>query len=92
MRLRLLRSDAAQPSDQLVEPQVNKPDEVVLTLLARLGQAEISEATRNELIAFLVQTDDGPNPNLFRDDEGFRNDKTRQLIGLILSLPESHAC
>ena len=80
------------PSDQLVDPQLNKPNEVVERLLARLGQAEISEDSRNELIAFLIETDDGPNPNLFRDDEGFRSDKTRQLIGLILSLPESHAC
>ncbi len=80
------------PSDQLVNAQVNKPDEVLATLLTRLGQPDISDETCGELTAFLVQTDDGPNPNLFRDDEGFRFDKTRQLISLILSLPEAHAC
>ena len=80
------------PSDQIVSPTVTDPQDVVSTLAARLGNLELSDESRRDLTTFLVQTDAGPNPAQFKDDEGFRTDKTRQLISLMLSLPESQAC
>ena len=80
------------PSDQIVNPAVTDPRDVVSTLAARLGNLELSDESRRELTTFLVQTDNGPNPAQFKDDEGFRVDKTRQLISLMLSLPEAQAC
>ncbi len=80
------------PSDRIVNPEIADPNKVVSTLASRLALPELSAEARGELTNFLVQTDAGPNPAQFREDQGFRTDKTRQLISVILSLPEAHAC
>jgi uncharacterized protein (DUF1800 family) len=79
------------PLEAIVPPDVNEPRGVIDRLAEVLFQDELADETRRELADFLVKTDEGPNADAFRDDEGFRTDKTRQALAVMLSLPEYHA-
>ncbi|HVX09993.1 MAG TPA: DUF1800 domain-containing protein [Pirellulales bacterium] len=79
------------PLEQLVPPELNEPRAVVDRLAEVLFQGDLAEPPRREVAEFLVRTEEGPNADAFRDDEGFRSDKTRQALAVMLSLPEYHA-
>jgi uncharacterized protein (DUF1800 family) len=79
------------PLEAIVPPELNEPKGVVDRLAGVLFQDELADETRREVAEFLVKTEEGPNADAFRDDEGFRADKTRQALAVMLSLPEYHA-
>jgi len=79
------------PVEQFVPKENKSPAEIVEKLAQVLWQGELGAETRQEFEAFLVRGDDGPHPEVFRDDEGFRTMKVRQLLGIMLSLPEYQA-
>jgi hypothetical protein len=79
------------PLEAIVPPELNEPQAVVDRLADVLFQGDLSDDTRRDVAEFLVKTDEGPNTDAFRDDEGFRFDKTRQALTVMLSLPEYHA-
>ncbi|HVC97327.1 MAG TPA: DUF1800 domain-containing protein [Pirellulales bacterium] len=79
------------PLEAIVSPELNGPLEVVDQLAEALMQGELAEGVRSELAEFMVTTDEGRNVEAFRDDEGFRAEKTREALAMILSLPEYHA-
>ncbi len=74
-----------------VSPEITAPDQVVERLAEVLFQGDLPAAVRQELAAFLVLGDNGPQPDAFRDDEGFRAAKTRDLLAVMLALPEYQA-
>ncbi|MGE5192974.1 MAG: DUF1800 domain-containing protein [Deltaproteobacteria bacterium] len=80
------------PVEDFVPADRKSPAEIVEKLSQVLLQGEISPETRLDLERFLTAGDDGPNPEAFRDDEGFRATKVRQLLGVMLALPEYQAC
>jgi uncharacterized protein (DUF1800 family) len=79
------------PLEEIVPPELNDPTAVVNRLADVLFQGDLAEDARREVSEFLIKTDEGPNADAFRDDEGFRSDKTRQALAVMLSLPEYHA-
>jgi uncharacterized protein (DUF1800 family) len=79
------------PADELVAPDNKSPADVVERLAQALFQGEISADNRLEFEKFLLAGDDGPQPEAFRDDDGFRATKVRQLVGVMLALPEFQA-
>lgn len=79
------------PVEQFVPPDLTSPDAIVEVLADLLFQGDLAAETRRELVAFLITNEEGPRPDAFRDDEGFRTLKTRQLLGVMLSLPEYQA-
>ncbi|HEV3122436.1 MAG TPA: DUF1800 family protein, partial [Isosphaeraceae bacterium] len=76
---------------QLVPTDVKEPAKVVDALAARLMPGDFPTEARGPLAEFLVKTDEGPKPNQFHDDEGFRASRIRGALALVLSLPEYHA-
>jgi len=68
------------------------PNRYVDYYLDRLVQGRVSNAKRQELLQFMVGTDDGENRDVFEHEPEFRMYKSRCLIRLILSLPEYHVC
>jgi uncharacterized protein (DUF1800 family) len=85
------RFNAHCPVASYFEPAESSPGVIVDTLARRLLNDELSDETRRELQTFLVQGDDGPQMEQFQNDEGFRDLKIRQLLGVMLSLPEYQA-
>ncbi|HTI51712.1 MAG TPA: DUF1800 domain-containing protein [Planctomycetaceae bacterium] len=79
------------PVEQFVPLESKSPASIVEKLSQLLLQGEISPETRGDLEKFLTAGDDGPSPEAFRDDEGFRATKVRQLLGVMLALPEYQA-
>ncbi|MFN0055162.1 MAG: DUF1800 family protein [Planctomycetales bacterium] len=80
------------PVEQFVSPEISSPEAVVDILAELLFQKALAEETRQELITFAVTNEEeGPQPAMFHNDEGFRALKTRQLLGVMLSLPEYQA-
>ena len=79
------------PIEQFVAADNKSPVDIVEKLAQVLVQGEISAESRLELEKFLTTGDDGPQPEAFRDDEGFRMTKVRQLVGVMLALPEYQA-
>ncbi|HWB14552.1 MAG TPA: DUF1800 domain-containing protein [Pirellulales bacterium] len=79
------------PLEAIVPAHLNEPKSVVDRLAEVLFQGELADEARREVAEFLVKTEEGPNADVFRDDEGFRTDKTRQALAVMLSLPEYHA-
>jgi hypothetical protein len=77
---------------RLVPANLKDPSRVIDTLATLLLQGELSPEARSDLAEFLVSTDEGRSLERFRDDDDFRTEKTRGALGLILSLPEYHAC
>lgn len=66
--------------------------QIVDRLATLLFQGDLAAAPRGDLTTFLVASDDGPNPQLFREDTGFRANKVREALSTLLSLPEYHLC
>src|SRR5262249_3117406 len=79
------------PVEQFVPLENKSPAGIVEKLSQVLLQGEIAPETRADLERFLTAGDDGPTPEAFRDDEGFRTTKVRQLLGVMLALPEYQA-
>jgi hypothetical protein len=79
------------PVEEFVTVDVKSPGDIVEKLAQILFQGELSPENRRELETFLTSGEDGPQPEAFRDDEGFRAMKVRQLLGLMLALPEYQA-
>ena len=76
---------------RVVPADVTDPAKVVATLVDLLLDGELPKERRAELGKFVVSNEQGPQPDTFRDDAGFREQQTRALLGVILSLPECHA-
>lgn len=76
------------PIDELVPGEMKSPEQIVERLASLLFQGELPADTQREMAAFLLTNDQGPQPAAFRDDAGFRLSKTRELLGILLSLPE----
>jgi uncharacterized protein (DUF1800 family) len=69
------------------------PEQVVARLAEVLMHGEIDVGARSKLTKLLVTGDDGRlNAAQFRDDEGFRNERTRAVLAAMLSLPQYHTC
>ena len=64
---------------------------IVDTLSGMLFHDGLPAETRQDLVSFLVLGEDGPQPDTFKNDEGFREMKIRQMLGVMLSLPEYQA-
>jgi uncharacterized protein (DUF1800 family) len=79
------------PVEEFVSPDNKSPVDIVEKLAQVLVQGELPPESRLELEKFLTTGDDGPQPEAFRDDEGFRMTKVRQLVGVMLALPEYQA-
>jgi uncharacterized protein (DUF1800 family) len=79
------------PADELVAPDNRSPVDIVEKLAQALFQGEVSAENRLEFEKFLLAGDDGPQPEAFRDDDDFRATKIRQLVGVMLALPEFQA-
>lgn len=69
----------------------SSPEVIVDTLSGMLFHDGLPADTRRDLIAFLVQGDEKPLLDTFKNDAGFREMKTRQMLGVMLSLPEYQA-
>jgi uncharacterized protein (DUF1800 family) len=76
----------------LVPIAINDPAEVVDRLAEILLQGDLPAQTRKELADLAVFADGESRPQTFRDDEDFRTARTRELIGVLLAMPEYHAC
>jgi uncharacterized protein (DUF1800 family) len=79
------------PVAEFVDPNNRSPAEIVAALAHVLFQGDISDENRLEFEKFLLAGDAGPAPEQFRDDDGFREMKVRQLAGVMLALPEFQA-
>jgi hypothetical protein len=73
-----------------VSLELNSPPDMVDRLADVLLQENLSYEARRGLTEFLVATDEGPQPEAFADDEGFRAQKIREALTLIVGLPEFH--
>jgi uncharacterized protein (DUF1800 family) len=76
----------------IVPPSLTEPSEIVDRLTEVLLQGDLAAETRKELAGFLARTEEGRDAETFRENEEFRLEKTRALVGLMLALPEYHAC
>jgi uncharacterized protein (DUF1800 family) len=76
----------------IVPPSLNEPSEVVDRLAEVLLQGDLTASSRQELVDFLLKVEEGQPTDSFRENEEFRAEKTRSLVGLMLGLPEYHAC
>jgi hypothetical protein len=79
------------PVEEFVPVVDKSPVDIVEKLTQILFQGELSPESRREFELFLTTGDEGPQPEAFRDDEGFRGMKVRQLLGVMLALPEYQA-
>src|SRR5579872_5228121 len=79
------------PIEEFISKDNKSPADIVDKLAHVLFQGDISAENRTEFEQFLTVGDDGPQPEQFRDDEGFREMKVRQLLGVMLALPEYQA-
>lgn len=79
------------PIEEFISKDNKSPADIVEKLASVLFQGEISAENRTEFEQFLTAGDDGPQPEAFREDEGFRETKVRQLLGVMLALPEYQA-
>jgi len=84
-----LRPDC--PIAEFVPPDEKSPLTIVERLAQVLFQGELSAESRDDFVKFLTAGEDGPQPEAFRDDEGFRTTKIRQLLAVMLQLPEYQA-
>jgi uncharacterized protein (DUF1800 family) len=80
------------PLEDRVPLDVTDPQETVRAMNDLLEQGDIAPEVQSDLAEFLVMTDEGPNADYYRDDEGFRRERNRAALAMILSLPEYHAC
>lgn len=68
------------------------PSRYVDYYVQRLVEGRVSDSKREDLLRYLIQTEDGENPEVFEHEPEFRMQKSRGLIRLILTLPEYHVC
>lgn len=79
------------PIHDIVPAETKSPAEVVERMARGLFQGELAADARADMERFLVTTEQGPQPALFREDEGFRVERIRNLVAVMLSLPEFQA-
>lgn len=79
------------PVEQFVPAGLNKAESIVEILADVLFQGDLADDIRSELVAFLTQPSQGASPDSFRNDAEYRAVKVRQLVGVMLSLPEYQA-
>lgn len=79
------------PLNDIVPADTKSPEQAVDLLAQAMFQGDLNGETRADMARFLVTTEEGPQPNLFREDEGFRADRLRNLVAVMLSLPEYQA-
>jgi uncharacterized protein (DUF1800 family) len=72
----------------LVPDEVTDPRKAADVLVQRVLEGALSKKKRAEVAAYLVAGDDGPRPDDFRKDGEFRAQKIREVVGVLLSLPE----
>ena len=73
------------PADPVEAPRV------VDHLADLLLQGDLPDSARKPIAEAMLAADDGPKPEQFRDDEGFRAGKVREALATILGLPEAMA-
>ncbi|HEX4149304.1 MAG TPA: DUF1800 domain-containing protein [Pirellulales bacterium] len=78
--------------EALVRSDLVEPQQVVNRLAEVLLQGEIDAPTKAQLATLLITTDDGKQLESFREDAGFRGDRTRAALDAMLSLPQYHVC
>jgi uncharacterized protein (DUF1800 family) len=74
----------------LVPDDMNAPQQVIDRLDEILLQGDLPDDAKPKLLELVIKTDDGPNRQLFHDDAGFRHDRIRAALAVMLSLPEYH--
>ncbi len=72
----------------VVPAEVTDPKRVAELLCERVLEGTVSKKTRAEIAEYLVAADGGPKPEEFSSDRDFRAQKVREVVGLLLSLPE----
>jgi uncharacterized protein (DUF1800 family) len=77
--------------EEVVPSDTADPTRIVERLADVLLQGELNAEARTAMAELLVMTDDGPNPQYFREDLGFRQERTRLVLSAMLSLPEYQA-
>ena len=77
---------------QVVPKELADPRAIVDALADQLLDGELATEARADLAQLLVSNEQGPQPETFRNDPGFREQQVRQALGLLLSLPEYHTC
>jgi uncharacterized protein (DUF1800 family) len=77
--------------DSVVPPDLAEPRQVVDRLAEVLLQGELAPETRSELASFLTSPIEAPAPEAFASDPGYRESRIRQLVGVMLALPEYQA-
>lgn len=75
--------DVGQLSEWAVDP-----NRIVKWLDERLLEGQLSAARRAEVAQYLVSNEEGPQPELFRQDNFFREQQVRAAVTLLMSLPE----
>ena len=76
--------------EEVVPTDMTDPQEVVDRLADVLLHGELGKDAKAAMAELLIATDEGPNAQYFREDEGFRQERTRVVLSAILSLPEYH--
>ena len=76
--------------EEIVPPDTTDLSRIVERLAGVLLQGELSREARAAMAELLVLTDEGPNLQYFREDQGFRQERTRLVLSAMLSLPEYH--
>jgi len=79
------------PLEQLVSLDLTDPRQTVDALAELLLQGDLADEVRADLAEFLITTDEGPNPDQYRDDAGVRAGRNREALATVLGLPEDHA-
>jgi uncharacterized protein (DUF1800 family) len=77
--------------EEIVPADMTDPQQVIERLAEVLLQGELDKKPRSAMAELLVMSGDGPNPQAFREDQGFRQERTRVVLSAMLSLPEYHA-
>jgi uncharacterized protein (DUF1800 family) len=76
-------------AEEIVPPDEVDAERVVDHVLTAVGRSEVAAETRKGLAESLVATEEGPRPDRFRDEDYFRYERTRNLVAMVLSLPEN---
>jgi uncharacterized protein (DUF1800 family) len=74
---------------RLVPKETLEPKKIVELLNARILEGSLSRKKVAEVAEFLISGDAGPNPDEFRTNADFRSQKIREVVGVLLSLPDA---
>jgi uncharacterized protein (DUF1800 family) len=80
------------PLESLLPLDNNNPEQTVDRLADLLLQGDLPAEARTALRDYLVATEEGPQPDYYREDEDFRYERNRGALATLLGLPEYHAC